>query len=386
MFPTSNLKFKIVEVATLCVLTADMVNDPLARNVRELDNYDLAPLIEDLKERGLQEEIWVYPSGEKSDGCDTLVPVKGFRRRQAWGNLLEQFPDGYKYKDSDGKDHVRRFDKIRVRLYGALSPTDRINLMLDHGQRKGLNKVELQNAFERAFAVQMTEKQVAIILKGLLIENYPPSRKFEETPEKLLGYYRGVIQTAKRIYELPDVAREACLKKLGGDQTWPTNSEIVEAHKVYTDEEKADTTGAINRGNPGPKFLQHWQKLLVVKAEAAASGAARGKSAAMMNRQQTEDAAKQSRSLIVKRVFHVQLRRVAVDKLPVIDKIALELEKHLTDEMRQILSDMGKDEDTAVADAAASTPTEESPTEESPTESEEKTEEKIEENQQIVNT
>lgn len=360
MFTPSNLKFRIVEVLTLSILEASQVTDPMSQNVRELDNYDLPALMDDLKERGLQEEPWVYPTGEKivlgedTKPNDVLVPVKGFRRRAAWGALLKEFPEGYKYKDADGKERIRKFDTMRVRLYPVLDPQTRINLMIDHGQRKGLNRVELQIGFERIFGVQYSEKQAVVMLKGTLIENYPPTRKIEETPEKLLGYYRGVVQTAKRIYELPDVAREACLKKLRGDQQWPTNSEIIELHKIHSDEEKADTTATINKSAPGPKFFAKWNELLKVKAEAAKEGNTRGKSSAMQNRQQTEDARKSARSVLVRRVFDVQLRRVSVDKLPVLDKIALELEKNLTPEMRQLLADMGKsDEDKATEEANA---------------------------------
>lgn len=322
------------------------------RNVREaLDaNYDIEPLLNDIIFRGQQDPVTLEKIG------DVYYPIKGFRRATA---MQEAAKRGLVFGES-APNAGKAVDHVLAIVYEGLSERERTELLLDHGQRRGLNAVELFNAFCRAFAAGYKEVEIVTLLFALLEIHFPPSRKIGEnlTGNELararLDYYKGVLQVAKRAYEAPEVLREAYMKKLRGEQKWPTNAELTDLHGIHSKELASDPT--LSRTNPGPKFLQKWAEYVKVKTETAGNGS-RPKSAAMRNRTQVEDSLKILESLICKGLQKIQLGEIPVDQLPVVDRIAKKLEEHLSDEDKNILISLLK----SSVEEPANEPAEEKP-------------------------
>lgn len=286
----------------------------LSRNIREqIDaNYDLEPLIADIQLRGQQDAATLEIVGEQ------MFPVKGFRRSRAFEIAASR---GLRYSDS-APQAGKPIDHILAYVYEDLSEQERTELLLDHGQRRGLNKVELHNAFERAFVAGYGDKEIITLLYSLLENHYPPSRKIGEgmEGEKLaaarLDYYKGVLQTAKRAWQAPTILREAFYKKLRGEQKWPTNSELIDLMSIHTKE--IDANPMLSRDNPGPKFLEKFEAVKKAKVESVGNAP---KSASMRNRTQVEDSMKVLECPISKAFQKIQLGDIAVDKMPVLDKM-----------------------------------------------------------------
>lgn len=313
------------------------------QNVREDEAYKVDALKTDIAFRGQQDAITVEKIGNQ------YFPIKGFLRSTALLELAAANIGRGAITDEHGQlvpGTGEPFEFVNAFVYEGLSDRERMELLLDHGQRRGLNKVELQNAFERAFSAGYVEKDVVTILQGLLAELYPPNKTIENTAEARLAYYRGVVQTAKHIWRSPTVLHDACVAKLKGLQSWPTNTEMREMSMVHQTE--VDTNIEYNKQNPGPKFRERWAAYLKKQADAAASGERRAKSDSMMNRSQVEDCTKSCDSIIVKSIFHVVLRRIAQDKLPVLDKLLVEqIEKNLPEDIRQQILALSVSEATA---------------------------------------
>jgi hypothetical protein len=316
---------------TLIVPIAAVVMD-LSRNVREQTDsaYDLDPLIADIQMRGQQDPATLEKVGDK------YYPIKGFRRSAAIAKAAER---GLTYAES-APESGKPIDKVVAIVYENLSEKERTELLLDHGQRRGLSRVEFQNALERGFMAGYTDKELVTLLFGLFESLYPPSRKIDEdvSGNKLVGeklaqarfeYYKGVLQIAKRAYKAPTILRDAYYKKLRGEQNWPTNTELADLLTIHEKEASAD--GMISREKPGPKFLEKWDAVKKTK-EDAANGGTRPKSSAMRNRQQVEDSLKTLESPISKSFQKIQLGDIPVDQLPVLDRMCVKLWDHLTPE------------------------------------------------------
>lgn len=314
------------------IAVSSVVNDK-TRNVREVtdDAYDIEPLINDIQLRGQQDAATFEKIGDK------YYPIKGFRRTSAMFAASERGLVYGEHAPSAGKP----MDSILAIVYEDLNERERTELLLDHGQRKGLNRVELQNAMERAISAGYGESEIVTLLYGLLTVLYPPSRKIEEgadgqplTGKALekarLDYYKGVLQTAKRIYKAPSVLRDAAYKKLRGEQNWPTNSEIIDLMTIHNKE--VESNPLLSRENPGPKFTEKWTVL--VKSKTENGGTTRPKSNSMRNRTQVEESMGILECPLSKAFQMIQLGDIPVDRLPVLDRFCNKLWKGelLTDE------------------------------------------------------
>lgn len=325
-------KPKLIKVAI-----SDIVND-MTRNVREQSDaaYDLEPLIADLQMRGQQDAATLeIVNGKK-------YPLKGFRRVGAFTLASQR---GLKYSET-APEAGKPMDHILAYVYEDLTERERTELLLDHGQRKGLSKVELQNAFERAFVAGYSEKEIVTLLYTLLVQHYPPDRVIgdglegEQLAAKRLEYYKGVLQTAKRAANAPTVLREAYYKKLRGEQKWPSNSELVDLLSIHNKE--ATENPLLSRDKPGPKFTE---KFNAVKTARESSTGNAPKSASMRNRGQVEDSLKIMECPVSKVYLMIQLGDIPVDRLPIIDRMVNHLWESgaFTDDQKQeIASWFGK--------------------------------------------
>jgi hypothetical protein len=317
------------------ILVSDIDVD-MSRNVREAtaEAYDVEPLISDIALRGQQDAATLEKIGDK------FYPIKGFRRSLAIKKASER---GMVYGD-ESTEPGKPIDKVLAFVYEDLSERERVELLLDHGQRKGLTKPELQNAFERAFVAGYKEKDTVTLLWSLIIQLYPPSKDiYKDLPDKnadpaayekalaqrKLENSKGILQTAKRAYECPAEVRDAFYKRLRGEQSWPINEELKELHNIHSKEIEANPM--YSRGNPGPKFTEKWNK--IKKARENATGNARVQTT-MRNRTQIEGDLKILESFPCKVMTHITLGNVPVDKLPVLDRYMVQVWQHLTEEQK----------------------------------------------------
>lgn len=321
-----------------------VINDR-SRNVRENDEatYHVDALRDDIALRGQQ-----TPAVLEKNADGTYYPLAGFLRTTA---LLELAASGAIDPNTIKRDPAtgepipgtgKPFDSIVADVYEDLSDRERVNLLVDHGQRRGLQKQELFYAMERLFFAMYSEKEVAVVLRGLLEIHYPPNKKIENTAEALLQYYRGVIQTAKRAWAGPALMRNAWVEKLKGHQNWPTKAEMEDGVKIYNAAVKEDKTGKINRDNPGEKFMEFWNRLLKAQEQAEADGPNAPKSVSMLSRGQIEDLQKIANSRILKAAFSMVLNDGKVDrsKLPNLSGLVEEFEKNLTPEQTKVLDNI----------------------------------------------
>lgn len=264
----------------------------------------------------------------------TYEPIQGNRRVYNLKKLAEakvldpktakRDSDGNIVRDDDGKPvGAKPFDSIEAEVYEGLSERERLELLVDHGNVRSLNKAELFYAGEMFFSVGYSEKDVVIMTYGLLQMHYPPSRNITEMSKDggtdALEYYRGVVQTMKDAYRAPVAARDAWVVKLKTGRSWPIKNELTQGYKLFRDEMNADKTGKISRQNPGPKFTEFWNKVVAKHEAAVASGEKRGKSSAMMNNKQVIERVATCDSRALKAAFKIVLRQISEDKLPLLD-------------------------------------------------------------------
>lgn len=288
----------------------------ISRNVREQNesSYDLQPLMDDIALRGIITPPVIHRA---KDG--KFDPIQGFRRVSAAVAL------GWK--------------EIPADVYEGLDEHEIIGLMLDHGQRRGLSKAELQIAFEKALEANYTEKEVVTMLKGLLVEHYPPSEgqmKKMQSAEDYLNYYRGIVQRAKRAYGSPKPLHDAYMKKLRGEQSWPTDVELREAYDVFRKEADADNT--ITKDKPGKEYRAHWDKVLKDKQESA--GRPRPKPSSMKNRESVLKIKKDTDSVLVKFFCDYILNDIANETWPKIVEIQKAIEEKLTPKQLETLKSL----------------------------------------------
>lgn len=297
---------------------------PHELNYRDEKTYNLLKALkEDIAQNGQTtpaalEKIVTKVEGES---VETYVPLQGFLRATAINELAAEKV----VNPTTGKP----FDSINAIVYTELTDRDRYRLKFDHANRISLNKREFQRAVEDGFKSGYTEQEIVVQGYGLFTELYPPNRKIEDTDQAKLDYYRGVLQTAKRAYQAPDVLHEKWMDKLAGDHKWPTNNELKQLVDIHNKECESPGGVAFSRSKPGPKFTKAWEDYMLKVNEAEANGEARPKSQSMMNHTQHQDVVKTSSSVIVKTVVKFTLREIPQDKLPLFDKLVSEIEKNL---------------------------------------------------------
>lgn len=319
----SSVMFNLNTKAALIPLADIVVRRDL--NVREQgdDTYIDLNLMEDLLLHGQQDDgaLEQLPDGK-------YHPLKGNRRVTMLNHAASL---GRKFEETAPKDSAGKVPTVfRAKVYKDLTEIERLIIMLDHGNRRGLNKAELFFAAEKGFTALATEKQICSMLSGLLEIHYPPRRPIEPTPEAKLAYYRGVIQTMKRAAVAPVILRDAWVENLRGKQGWPTKGDMEQLSDIHTKEVKADSTGKFNRQNPGPLFKAAWDKMMTQVNEAAAKGdSSRAKSTSMMNRANIESLASAAQSRTMKIIVKIVMRDIAdtASVYPVFDGALSKLEK-----------------------------------------------------------
>ena len=248
--------------------------------------------------------------------------------------------------DAEGKPiegSGKVFEYIEARLWTGLTPGEISVMMIDQVDRR-LNRVELFYAFERLAVDFTSQREIAITLFPILAQHYPPSRKIKpveaDRGQDLLNAYRGTIQAMMDAFELPVIARAAYIERLEQKHTWPTNKDVNTLLRAYKEDRKNDTTGKIDRENPGEKFNAEWQKLMDAVTLAANTGKA-VKPISMLNRSQIEKAADgfQARGTrIAGGLF--PLRNVTGATLAAFDTAMQKLERKVPDDMPDV--DAGK--------------------------------------------
>lgn len=308
---------------------------------RDEKTYDDPNLRQDFAARGQITPALLLEVGKNADSGEPIYePMQGNRRaynlKKAKALGLED-PSTCKTDDKGnpiaGTGKV--FNTIKAVVFKGLSERERVEIMADHGNVRGLSRAELQLFIEGLFDVGYTEKDVARLAGNLLLHHYPPKREIkpfdEDKGADFLANYRGVIQAAKNRWRSPKVLHEQAMNVLRGKQNWPTKAEIAEGLKVHETEVDADRTGKIDRESPGPKFVAWYDKLLKAKTPADGSEGGNGKPrpTSMMNRTQVEELVKVADSRLLKFVMYAILRddRVQADKLPVVAKLAKKAEK-----------------------------------------------------------
>lgn len=297
---------------------------------RDSKTYDDAVLRQDLATRGQITVAKLRKIGE------IYYPLQGNRRAFNLKKLAEmgiEDPRTCK-KDDQGKPVEgtgKPFSQIEAEVYEDLTDREAVELMMDHGNVRGLSRAELQYAFEGLFQAGYVEREIAHLLGNLLIQHYPPSREIKPIDEDkgadFLNFYRGVIQAAKNRWRAPRKLHDLAMEVLRGKQKWPTKAEISDGLKIHEDEVDKDTTGRLDRENTGPKFNEWFDRLVSNHTpKPGEEGESRGKSISSMNRAQIEDLIKVADSPIVKYLLLLVLRdpRVKPDGMPVVAKLTKE--------------------------------------------------------------
>lgn len=310
---------------------------------RNEQTYNDPNLRQDFAARGQITPAMLLEIGKDTESGEPIYePMQGNRR--AWNlkkakELGIEDPSTCKVDDKGnpiaGTGKV--FNTIKAVVFKGLSERERVEIMADHGNVRGLSRAELQLFIEGLFDVGYTEKDVARLAGNLLLHHYPPKRELKSFDEDkgadFLSNYRGVIQAAKNRWRSPKLLHEQAMQVLRGKQNWPTKAEISEGLKVFETEVDADRTGKLDRETPGPKFIAWFEKLLKAKNPSGEDGGATGngkpRPISMMNRAQLEELLKVTDSRLLKFMINVILRdeRVQADKLPIVAKLGKKAER-----------------------------------------------------------
>jgi hypothetical protein len=325
------------------VKLSEIVNDR-SRNVRENDaaTYNVQELKDDLALRG-QITTALFERQKLADGKVVYYPLQGFLRTTAIMELAEaKVIDPNTVKRDEKGDPIpgtgKVFSTINADVWEDLTERERISLLADHGQRRGLTRAELFYTFERFFAAGFSEKECVVYNKSLLLEHFPPNKTIEKTDDAIFQYYRGVIQTNKAAANAPILLRNAWVEKLKGLHSWPTKAELADGAKIFNKALDSDKTGTINRENPGPDFMEFWGRLTTAASTAAAEGN-KPKPVSMASRNQIEEMQKTCSSRCLKAMTSIILNdgKVERSKLATLDQFLAAKEKLFTEDEVKIL-------------------------------------------------
>lgn len=302
-----------------------------------VQSYEDPNLRQDLATRGQITPILLLEVGTTPSGDPIAEPMQGNRRSYNLAILANQgVEDPTTCKVDDKGVPIagtgKPFTFAKAILFKGLTERERVEIMADHGNVRGLTKAELQLFIEGLLNAQMTEKDACRLAGGLLLNHYPPKREIkafdEDKGADFLANYKGVIDAAKRRWKAPKLLHDQAMEVLRGKQNWPTKAEIYEGLKIHEQEVSEDRTGKLDRETPGPKFMEWYNKLLAAKVVNVEAGE-KPKSISMFNRAQAEELAKLCDSRLGKYFIYVILRddRVFADKLPVVAKLAKKAER-----------------------------------------------------------
>jgi len=288
--------------------------DP-TKNVREpnVETWAIPQLAESLALEGQSTPCILQKIGEK------YLPWQGFRRCSAVKYNAERGV----IDPMTGKPFT---EVLAFVINEELSIKDQFALLLDAGNTRLLNKVEVFYAAEKARQVWSTEAQIAIALRGLLDSQFPvKDPSVLENPEEYANYRKGVVQNLLTAAKSPVVLRDAYVEKLRGKQKWPSERDVRKLEKDFRTEMEADKTNKISRQKPGKEFMKTWNAY-VADQKAAATNGSKPKAVAMMNGDEVQTAKNACDSRILKTVMAIVKRQIPQEHLPKLDALLVDIE------------------------------------------------------------
>lgn len=315
------------------------VNQNWGLNFREnmLESYDSQIMRDSLAMHGQQTTMKLERRTD-ADGKVFYTILQGNRRAYNISKLAEAGVTD----PLTGKP----FSTVDAEVYDTLTESERIQLMLDVNDIRGLKEVELFYACEKAWNAGWNDRQVVVQLASLFLHfnggvyKRPVVPAMQDGGKDLFDYHKGTIQTWKQAYQAPVVLREAFVEKLRGNQRWPSNKELDKLFKTYLKEEKESKDGRINRENPGPQFLAEWNDYLAKVKEALDNGKSKPKPQSMMNRTALESQRLRAVSRILKLAYSIVLREIPTEQSEPLDNLLKQVETTLTPEQVKILNDI----------------------------------------------
>lgn len=251
-------------------LTAFLPID-FSKNVRDPSGstYDLVGLKNDIRQiGGLTHRPLVHFREGKLDHI-----LQGFRRISAIAELNQEEP------------HDDRWKTVEVEILENLDQPAIMELMVDHGNTKSLEKHEVVRALWMTLDANpaITRESLVTRMHGLL-EIHWPSNKTD--PAEIARHYTGTIQNVMSGWRLPDVAKATFMELV------KTRAAVAYRKKdfaalvsIFEKEQREDPTGKINKQNPGPVFLEKWKEF-VESEEDKANGGNKPKAIAAMSKQE----------------------------------------------------------------------------------------------------
>lgn len=267
-----------------------------SRNVRNMADYtDLNDLKADLTLQGQLDEVELHRKGAVIDDV-----LRGYRRITA---MLQLAAAGV-ICEATGKP----FTHVKAFVYENLSEEQKLERIIDEGQRKGLDRIGLTISAVKLFEVGKTEKEVVVKLAGLFNSLYPPKRVLNG-PVDLLDNHKGTLQAIKEVYKSPFMLRNAWFARMRGEQKWPVIDDVRQLVKVYEKERDADPLHKIDRANPGPEFLKAWAEFEETWKKAEETGN-KPKPLSMQNRDQVEKKSLNSKSRVLRIASLIILNKI----------------------------------------------------------------------------
>lgn len=316
-----------------------IVIDP-KENIREPDisTWDVPALAEDIAMRGQTTPAVLHPVKGK------LHPLAGFRRCSAVRSNAE--------KGIIDPSTGQPFDSVlAVVIPEELSIKEQYSLMIDSGNTRLLNKVEVFYAVEKAKDVWDTDGQIAIALRGLLDQQFPvkdPDVLIDDA--KYADYRRGVIQNLVTAARSPIPLRDAYvlkLKKVKG-HNWPTDKEVRGLYQAFKKEMEADKTNKISRLRPGKEWKKLWAEFVEKKEKDVEAGRT-PRALNMMSGDDVSTAKSNASSRTVKMLMDCIKRNLSGEVLATLDSALADLEEGKID-----IATYGDVLDKLVPDAATS--------------------------------
>ncbi len=331
-------------------------NIDVSRNQRHGDVYDDARF-QLLKSQILEERETNGGSGVRQApvcGIDPetgkLFPINGNQRCRAWGESVEFNP------------------KAEINVYvieGELSASEIASLMDDYGARP-FREVDFFEMARKCFIIEgLTETQFVaraaylLTLVGEKISdekakrlgfehlNSPDLKLRNESRKKVLDAKKGTIQRHKDVVFMPEFVQKEWVNRLLDKQTWPSNDEVKELGVRWREETEIPRTGnpsehynpMYSRENPGPWFMERWNRILDSVAKAAElgdGGRNARKSTSMMANKDVVSAQKAAASVIV-RITYGRVLNTLPENFPFaeVDKLAVELEKTASEDWKK---------------------------------------------------
>lgn len=258
----------------------------------------------------------------------------------------------------------KTFETVKAIVYEDLTPSERLNLTIDHSNVKLLKKHELFRAVCQSFDVSDNERQTIVRLASLFMQFFPPVKTIVDPAldkgVDLLNNYRGLLQGMKRAYEAPEVVTAAYMDKLkNGGKGKITDATVKHLCEIYKAEKKADVMDSIGRHKPGPKFLAEWNKWVEAQSaqleKIAAGETGRAVQIAMLTRAEVEKKLDALDSQVLRVMLRVVLRQRQEDVVSKLDRFMVEIESGLTYDQKKVLAEIGASESIPTSQLAAAT-------------------------------